>query len=220
MLLRGMVLYVVKACHVQAEVTSEKFLMMTLVTLIVTCYLNINSRFFCSECPQGESCYQSEIDCSKPQPVAFETPAPASTDEPITSSPSTLSSTVSSLSSVEVEINDIETDDSEENWDTESLADSNEVDNSEENWDSESTADSANIDNEGEDWGGEPSIDNEGEDWGSSGNAEVDNSGEDWSNPEPTHEPTPKMPTPIPSPEPTIDLLGRLEDLKGTMYCE
>lgn len=78
-----------------------------------------------------------------------------------------------------------------------------------------------NIDNEGEDWDSEGvNIDNEGENWGSVGNDSVDNSGEDWSKAEPTNEPTPKLPTPIPSPEPTIDLLGRLEDLKETMFCK
>jgi hypothetical protein len=54
-------------------------------------------------------------------------------------------------------------------------------------------------------------IDNEGEDWG-----DVDNEGEDWSTNKPTNVPSPKAPTTL---SPTIDLLGRLEDLKGTYYC-
>jgi hypothetical protein len=97
-----------------------------------------------------------------------------------------------------------------------------EVDNSEEDWFTGSLSIPESIDNEGEDWGSKATnIDNEGEDWGSAVNDEsVDNSGEDWSKPEPTIGPTPKLPTPIPSPEPTIDLLSRLEDLKGTMFCK
>lgn len=54
-------------------------------------------------------------------------------------------------------------------------------------------------------------IDNEGEDWGN-----VDNEGEDWSTNKPTYAPYPMPPMTL---SPTIDLLGRLEDLKGTYYC-
>ena len=54
-------------------------------------------------------------------------------------------------------------------------------------------------------------IDNEGEDWG-----DVDNEGEDWSTNKPTSAPYPMPPMTL---SPTIDLLGRLEDLKGTYYC-
>jgi hypothetical protein len=92
------------------------------------------------------------------------------------------------------------------------------------------TSASTNIDNEGEDWDSDLSsessnVDNEGEDWGSPENDAVDNSGEDWSKPVPTDAPTPTAqtpiaPTPDPTPEPTIDLLSRLEDTKKTMYCE
>lgn len=54
-------------------------------------------------------------------------------------------------------------------------------------------------------------IDNEGEDW-----AYVDNEGEDWSTNKPTNAPFPRPPT---TNSPTIDLLGRLEDLQETYYC-
>ena len=72
----------------------------------------------------------------------------------------------------------------------------------------ESISNNANIDNEGEDWG----VDNEGEDW----DEVVDNEGEDWTTNKPTIAPFPRPPTTM---SPTIDLLGRLEDLKGTYYC-
>lgn len=57
-------------------------------------------------------------------------------------------------------------------------------------------------------------IDNEGEDWGDDDG--VDNEGEDWSTKRPTNKPSPNVPT---TPSPTIDLLGRLDELKGTYYC-
>ena len=129
-----------------------------------------------------------------PQPVAVETPAPViSSDEPTTQSP-----TIVSLSSVEVQIEDTEGDRG-----------------------SESLSDSSNTDNEGEDWGGEVSnIDNEGEDWGAQQTI-IDNEGEDWTKPEPTNEPTSRSrPTYEPTDDPTIDLLSRLEDLRGTMFCK
>ena len=129
-----------------------------------------------------------------PQPVAVETPAPViSSDEPTTHSPTTVS-----LSSVEVQIEDTEGDRG-----------------------SESLSDSGETDNEGEDWGSEQSnIDNEGEDWGAQQTI-IDNEGEDWTKPEPTYEPTSRSrPTYEPTDDPTIDLLSRLEDLRGTMFCK
>ena len=44
----------------------------------------------------------------------------------------------------------------------------------------------------------------------------IDNEGEDWSTKRPTNKPSPRVPTTV---SPTIDLLGRLEDLKETYYC-
>ena len=143
-----------------------------------------------------------------PQPVAVETPAPViSSDKPTTQSP-----TIVSLSSVEVQIEDTEGD-----LNGESLSDSTSTDNKGEDLGSEQS----NIDNEGEDWGNEQSnIDNEGEDWDSQSTT-IDNEGEDWTKPEPTNEPTTRSrPTYEPTDDPTIDLLSRLEDLKGTMFCK
>ena len=143
-----------------------------------------------------------------PQPVAVETPAPViSSDEPTTQSP-----TIVSLSSVEVQIEDTEGDRG-----SESLSDSGNTDNEGEDWGGEVS----NIDNEGEDWGSEQSnIDNEGEDWGAQQTI-IDNEGEDWTKPEPTNEPTSRSrPTYEPTDDPTIDLLSRLEDLRGTMFCK
>ena len=71
-------------------------------------------------------------------------------------------------------------------------------------------ADSNSEEANGEDQG----IDNEGEDWGDDNG--VDNEGEDWSTKRPTNKPSPRVPTTV---SPTIDLLGRLEDLKETYYC-
>ena len=146
-----------------------------------------------SDCPSGETCYQSEIDCNEPQPVAAETQAPTTTMiEPTESSSSSM-----------VDINDIG------------------IDNANEDWDSESQSDPSNIDNHNEAWDTEQAkIDNEGEDWGSHSDTIVDNSGEDWDKPEQTQKPNPRTPTSEPTTEPTIDLLGRLEDLKETMYCK
>jgi len=82
------------------------------------------------------------------------------------------------------------------------------IDNSGEDWESNE------INNDGEDWG----IDNEGEDWGSSNG--VNNDGEDWS--DPTNRPTPRaprFPTPDPTPEPTINLIDHLENLKNSYFC-
>ena len=105
-----------------------------------------------------------------------------------------------------------------ENTEGESLTGSN---NESDHKDENAISEVANIDNEGEDWGNEAAnIDNEGEDWGPADNGVVDNSGEDWSKPEPTNEPTRSRPTYEPTDDPTIDLLSRLEDLKGTMFCK
>ena len=143
------------------------------------------------DCPTGQSCFSSTIDCSAPQPpktdapVERPTPSPARGAQAKPSSPSAP------------------------------------IDNEGEDWGSQ------NIDNEGEDWGNK-NIDNEGENWGDS-SQEVDNEGENWGDgsdsfhsgnpPQPTKVPLPKGPTPLPTPEPSIDLLSHMENLKTSYYC-
>lgn len=118
-----------------------------------------------SDCPEGQSCYIADFDCSKPQrfptisPVELPTQSPSTPPEPA----------VTTVTTPEPA--------------------SSEEDN--------------NSDNMG--------IDNEGEEW-----AFVDNEGEDWSTNKPTNAPFPRPPT---TNSPTIDLLGRLEDLQETYYC-
>lgn len=156
------------------------------------------------------------MDCSDPQSAALATPAPAIISRaPVPSAEiSVLSSEVPVLSSQVPVLR------SQEPIIASTLSPSSLFPLS-----TQATSDSTNIDNEGEDWdsdlsSGSSNVDNEGEDWDSPENDAVDNSGEDWSKPVSTDAPTPIAPTLDPTPEPTIDLLSRLEDAKKTMYCE
>jgi len=162
-----------------------------------------------NECPAGESCFSSLIDCSQPQPLPSDLPTMMPSDPP-SISPEMKAKPTPAQSPSESTDNQGENIDNEgEDWGSD---ESQEIDNEGEDWDSD---EGQQIDNEGEDWGSEE-VNNEGEDWGPE---EVNNEGEDWSQSKPTIEPTPGAPTPDPTPDPTIDLIDHLENLKTSYFC-
>ncbi|KAL7555041.1 hypothetical protein ACHAWF_018638, partial [Thalassiosira exigua] len=177
-----------------------------------------------NDCPEGESCFSSLIDCSEPQPRPTE--RPTRTPDPPTRSPE--AAAVVSLPQPQPESagnpsQDVDVNNEGETWGTQQQQTGGEGDGQ-----------SQQIDNEGETWDadGPPGIDNEGETWGSgqgSGGG-VDNSGEDWNDgapkpptpatDPPTDRPTPpREPTPDPTPEPTVDLATHLQNLKESYFC-
>ncbi|KAL9188929.1 hypothetical protein ACHAXT_011419 [Thalassiosira profunda] len=166
-----------------------------------------------NDCPSGQSCFSSEIDCSQPQPLPSEPPMGA--PRPPTRPPAVMAGKPTLPSNGANESPGINN--QGENWDSDK---EQQIDNSGENW--------QQIDNSGEDWntaGNQQQIDNAGEDWGSTG---VNNDGEEWSQTRPTsapstrrptNKPSPRAPTPDPTPDPTIDLMTHLENLKNSYYC-
>ena len=87
------------------------------------------------DCPGNQSCFTSEVDCSKPQPT---TPAPSRRPVDV---------------AVKPDVNK-----EGEGWNDQSPSGGNEIDNEGEDWGDA-------VDNEGEDWGDGNGVDNAGEDW-------------------------------------------------------